>query len=58
LGEKLSILMFRYNLYLFKVNLYQNKLKNDLLKYTFVELIPNNNCYLNNQMCNNETFNL
>ncbi len=31
----------------------QNILKNDLLKYTFVELIPDNNCYLN-QICNND----
>jgi hypothetical protein len=28
-------------------------LKNDLLKYTFVELISNNNCYLN-QICDND----
>jgi hypothetical protein len=30
-----------------KNNENQNILKNDLLKYTFVELISNNNCYLN-----------
>ncbi len=31
----------------------QNILKNDLFKYTKVELIPDNNCYMN-QTCNNQ----
>jgi hypothetical protein len=31
-----------------------NILKNDLLKYTFVELIPNNNCY-RLKICNNDS---